>query len=189
MRFAAIRVPCFFIAHLQIFALAMATASAVELGYGQSDHSHDILSYNNDGHDILNYREYGYKAEHSHRLHKRSPLPNIKLTKKAKLFKVPKIKLLKKPKVFTLPKVKLLKKPKVFKPAKLKLLKKAKVFTLPKIKPEFFKVPKIKLLTQVPDIGDFKPYKVLKKAKLVPVVGVGGVILGWQLLPGITIAG
>ena len=171
----------------------MATAYAVELGYEQSDHSSDILTYNNDGHDIHNYQEHGYEVEHSQGLHKRSPLPNFKLTKKAKLFKVTKIKLLKKPKVIKLPKIKLLKKPKISKLPKIKLLKKTKISKLPKVKLlhklEVFKVPKIKLLTKVPDRPDFKLFKLLKKAKLAPGVGVGSAILGWQLLPGITITG
>ena len=70
-----------------MFALALATAYAVELGHGYSDHSHDTISYSSEGYDIYDddYDSFGYGDDDEQRLHKRSPLlflPPFKLLKK-----------------------------------------------------------------------------------------------------------
>ena len=75
-----------------MFALAMATAHALELGNG---YSHDIVSYNKNAIYDQDYDNDGYAFEdgdEEHRLQKRSPLillPKVLLLKK--LLKINKI--------------------------------------------------------------------------------------------------
>ena len=88
---------------LQILALALATACAVELGYGYSDHRSDPISYGEDDYDIYGYHDFGLNDDSSHNLHKRwyhdlglNDDSSHNLHKRSPLIFLPPFKLLKK---------------------------------------------------------------------------------------------